>query len=124
VRNIRDHLAGKHGAEVFLAPCEGRNVGTFCLEWQDHDGYWDDRGDDGAAGYLYTIAVPRDLRGQRIGEQMLAWAEDHIASRGRTFARLDCWCKNDALIAYYERLGYSRAGAKEHCQLFEKRVRA
>src|SRR6188472_1629914 len=60
VQIVRDHIAGKHDAHVYLATLEGKPAGTFTLEWSDNE-YWDERGADGLAGYIHALAVARSL---------------------------------------------------------------
>jgi ribosomal protein S18 acetylase RimI-like enzyme len=120
-KNFRDHIDGFDGAEVYLAFRDPRLIGTFCIEWDERDA-WGERGSDGLAGYIYTLSVARDLRGQHLGEQLLREAETIIATRGKMFARLDCWIKSPRLTEYYTSLGYTPAGLNGQVHLFEKRV--
>src|SRR4051812_12049546 len=55
---VRDHIAGKHDADVYLAKLDGKPAGTFMIEWSDNE-YWDERGADGLAGYIHAFAVAR-----------------------------------------------------------------
>ena len=125
VRWIRARVAGDGGAEVYLALRGGTPAGAFAVLWSDPD-CWGRRGDDGAAGYVHMLSVAPAFHGLRLGERMLRWAEQHIASNGRNFARLDCWVGSPALCAYYPRLGYARLQPDEprlsDLAWFEKRV--
>jgi GNAT superfamily N-acetyltransferase len=126
VAQVRDAVNGVDGTEVYIAERDGRAVGTFRIQWSDR-ACWPKIGDDGAAGYVHMLAVHRVARGEGLGERMLAWAERLIASRGRTFCRLDCWCRSPFLTVYYPRLGYAERkieGAPKGVMNFEKAVRA
>ena len=91
--------------QVFLArrASDPRAVGVFRIQWADPE-LWEE--DGGSAGYLYGLAVRPDLHGQRIGEQMLDWAQRYFAESGRRVLRLDCRADNPKLRGYYERLGF------------------
>ena len=105
IAQVRDAVKGVDGAEVYLAERDGRPIGTFRVQWHDHE-CWADRGLDGTAGYVHMLAVHRDAKHEGLGERMLARAERLIAARGREFCRLDCWCRSPFLTTYYPRLGY------------------
>lgn len=127
VARVRRRVEGAAGEEVYLARGEAhaRPVGAVSVEWIDHE-YWAERGQDGLAGYIHMLCVHRVARGTGIGERIMRWAEELIASRGRTFARLDCWAASTFLPSYYERLGYERVGAiggANGSLLMQKRVR-
>jgi GNAT superfamily N-acetyltransferase len=121
-QDIREHVAGKHDAEVYLALSNGEAVGTFCLEWSDAE-VWDERGADGRAGYIHTLATSLSMKGLGIGSTLLKLAEGAISNRHRPLARLDCWARSPMLVSYYPRFGFVDAGRKKEAQLFEKRVR-
>jgi len=123
---VRDAVDGVNDTEVYLAERDGRAVGTFRVQWSDHD-CWGATGTDGAAGYVHMLAIHRVAKGEALGERMLAWAERRIAQNGRDFARLDCWNKSPFLTVYYPRLGYVARqidGAPIGVLNFEKAVRA
>jgi hypothetical protein len=71
------------------------------------------------------LAVHRLARGTGLGERIVRWSEQLIASRGRRFARLDCWAASTFLPGYYERLSYTcvdQVGGPNGSCLFEKQV--
>lgn len=82
-------------------------MGTFVLQWSD-ERFWGIRPPD--AGYLHRVAVAPRFSGHGIGEAMIRWAAGEVTRRGRRFLRLDCPAANQALQAYYERLGFVRRG--------------
>ncbi|HEV2170189.1 MAG TPA: GNAT family N-acetyltransferase [Candidatus Binatus sp.] len=90
-------------AEVHIARCNRRAVGTFTLQWSDQM-FWP--GAVGEAGYVHRIAVRREARG--IGVELLKAAECATVAAGRKLLRLDCYAGNEALCAYYERAGFVR----------------
>lgn len=125
IRSVHARLAGEGGAEAYLALRDGTPAGTFAIHWADPE-CWGRRGEDGLAGYVHMLSVGPNFHGLRLGERMLGWAERYIATRGRPFARLDCWAGSPALCAYYPRLGYTRLEPDEprlkSMAWFEKRV--
>ena len=110
--------------EFYLAFVDGRPAATFALLWSD-PAFWGEQ--PPVAGYVHAIAVRREYAGQRLGERLLAWAEEQIAAAGRQFLRLDCMSDNAVLRAYYERLGFEPRGEAVFHDLaatrFERRCR-
>ena len=125
IAQVRDAVDGVNGTETYLAQRHENPVGTFRIQWNDHD-CWASVGTDGRAGYVHMLAIHRVAKGQALGERMLSWAERRIAQHGREFARLDCWCRSPFLPDYYTRLGYVERtidGAPKGVMNFEKAVR-
>lgn len=61
------------------------------------------------AGYLQTICVRADARGQGLGTRLLAWAEDRIFRESpNVFLCVSSF--NDGARRLYERLGYAVVG--------------
>ncbi len=123
LREIRYAVMGAGGREFFVAFDNEQLVGTCCIQWNDVD-HWDARGNDSMAGYIHTLAVARRRHHCRIGQRMLRFAEQLIASRNKPLSRLDCSAANAKLVNYYRLMGYAAAGTKGEIQQFEKRVRA
>jgi ribosomal protein S18 acetylase RimI-like enzyme len=90
---------------VRLIEVDGISAAMMMLSWQDET-YWGKQGPD--AGYLHGLAVRRDFRGLGLGAFALRWANDHVASHGRRYLRLDCDARNTKLCAYYESFGFER----------------
>jgi len=109
--------------EIYLLREGDRTLGTFSLQWTD-ERIWGE--DDGKAGYVHRFAVSRDVAGQRLGEQLLRFAETRIAEQGRSFLRLDCWGGNERLCRYYADAGFTRVRdfmvGTWLCALFERSV--
>jgi GNAT superfamily N-acetyltransferase len=108
--------------ETWLAGHGGEVVGTLVVQWDDPI-FWAGYPTD--AGYLHRLAVRR--HGDRLGSQLLEWAERHAAGNGKAYLRLDCVSWNQPLCAYYERAGYAHLSdvtVGEYTQArYEKRVR-
>ena len=82
-------------------------IGTLRVEWEDTE-LWPD--DPLGGGYVHSLAIRNHARGHKVGESLLQWAQEQIASRGRKYIRLDCWAENLQLCRYYEGLGFRRCG--------------
>ena len=93
--------------DVYLAWINDQPVGTITVQWSDVL-YWGERPDD--AGYIHKLAIVRSAAGQRLGAQLLGWAESLIAERGRPYARLDCHASNPMINSFYESEGYQLRG--------------
>ena len=93
--------------EVYVAELDGDVVATVTLLWDDPT-YWGERPAD--AGYVHKLAVRRACAGQRIGNAIVAWADETAAAQGRRFLRLDCLSDNPGIRAYYENLGFEHRG--------------
>lgn len=78
-------------------------MGTVTIQWSDEE-IWGQMPED--AGYIHQMVIRRAFAGQELGLKLLGWAEKRVASRGKQFARLDCWSENPKLCAYYEQAGY------------------
>jgi ribosomal protein S18 acetylase RimI-like enzyme len=78
------------------------SVGTVTLFDEDLAGLWDGQeGNLDSALYLQRLIIHRDYAGRRLGEQVLDWAEQVAAARGRKWVRIDVWHNNLALQKYY-----------------------
>jgi ribosomal protein S18 acetylase RimI-like enzyme len=91
---IRQKLAVQR--ELFLvARLDGRLAGTVL------GGY------DGHRGWVYSLAVPPDLRRRGVGTALMRHVEREMASRGCPKINLQVLATNAATVAFYEKLGYS-----------------
>ncbi|WP_438446093.1 GNAT family N-acetyltransferase [Gorillibacterium sp. sgz5001074] len=105
METVREHHAR---TELYTAWGDGGNgelAGTFSLQWSDPF-IWQERNDAEQAGYIHRLAVARGWKGRRIGERLLACAEDFIREAGRSRARLDCMADNARLNRFYREAGY------------------
>ncbi|MCH7555553.1 MAG: GNAT family acetyltransferase, partial [Proteobacteria bacterium] len=63
-------------------------------------------GHDGHRGWLYYVAVDPAMRGENLGRDMVAHAEDWLKSLGVRKINLMIRETNTAVRAFYERIGY------------------
>ncbi|MGO4104996.1 GNAT family acetyltransferase [Leifsonia sp. YAF41] len=66
-------------------------------------------GHDGHRGWVYYLAVEENRRGQGIGVQLMAAAEDWLRDQGAVKIQLMVRTGNEAVIGFYDRLGYEDA---------------
>ncbi|MEX0762752.1 MAG: GNAT family acetyltransferase [Dehalococcoidia bacterium] len=64
-------------------------------------------GYDGHRGWIYSLAVHPDHRKQGIGSRLLAFAEEHLTSRGCVKINLQIMEDNRQVQQFYEASGYS-----------------
>ena len=91
--------------DTWLAERDGNVVGSLVVQWEDPI-FW--AGYPAEAGYLHRVAVRH--HGIGLGGELLRWADQHTASHGKRFLRLDCVAWNDTLRVYYEHAGYEHVG--------------
>jgi GNAT superfamily N-acetyltransferase len=97
-------------SELYLVERENEGaVATVTLQWEDVR-FWGEQPPD--ACYFHHFAVRRTVAGQRVGSQVLDWAEGVARERERTFLRLDCVANDPKLIQYYLDRGFERRGEK------------
>jgi len=94
--DIRLALAGPSSV-VIAARVEARLAATAMVGW------------DGHRGWIYYLAVARDLQRRGIGAQMVKAAEDWLAERGAPKLNLLVRAENDAVLSFYQSLGYRRS---------------
>jgi len=64
-------------------------------------------GYDGHRGWIYYLAVDPDYQRKQIGRRMMQNAESALQKRGCPKINLQVRTSNQAVISFYERLGYS-----------------
>jgi 4-oxalocrotonate tautomerase family enzyme len=64
-------------------------------------------GYDGHRGWIYYLAVDPDYQRKQIGRRMMAEAESALQKRGCPKINLQVRTSNQAVISFYERLGFS-----------------
>jgi ribosomal protein S18 acetylase RimI-like enzyme len=79
----------------FVGTVSGRIVATVMA------GY------DGHRGWIYYLAVDPDYQRQKIGRRMMEKAESALQKRGCPKINLQVRTSNQAVISFYERLGFS-----------------
>ena len=85
-------------------------VGVFSVAYEDAAIWGDD--ERGAHIYLHRIARAAGYQGRGLTEMVVAWAHERCRALGRAGVRMDTWASNDALIAYYQRLGFRLVGRR------------
>jgi len=64
-------------------------------------------GYDGHRGWLYAVAVCKDYRRAGVGTRLVRAAEAALHALGCTKINLQVRSQNDAVVRFYERLGYA-----------------
>lgn len=88
----------------------GRLAGVFSMLEADPV-LWGDL-ERGAHLYLHRIARTAGCRTPGLVAAIVEWAMAQCRVRGRAGVRMDTWASNEALISYYERLGFHRVGRR------------
>ncbi|MGO4869468.1 MAG: GNAT family acetyltransferase [Roseiarcus sp.] len=96
--DIRLALAGP-SSTVIAARAGARLAATVMVGW------------DGHRGWIYYLAVARDFRRRGIGGRMVRAAEDWLVARDAPKLNLLVRAENDAVLGFYESLGYRRSDA-------------
>jgi GNAT superfamily N-acetyltransferase len=108
-------------AEVHVGLVDGNAAGTITLQWSDLV-FWGEQQPD--SGYVHKLAVRPAYAGQRIGLEMLKWAEAAAREVGKRFLRLNCMAADRKIRDYYERAGFLYKGdvvrPKAVAALYEK----
>ncbi len=96
---------------LIAAELEGRVVGTMQLSFLpglSFVGSW--------RGLIEAVRIARDLRGQRLGEQMILWAVEQCRARDCKLVQLTSSATRTAAHRFYARLGFvqSHVGMKLH----------
>ncbi|WP_423761459.1 GNAT family N-acetyltransferase [Burkholderia sp. NLJ2] len=105
-RWVRNNVAEK---EVYVVELDGAPVGTFSFGLDD-DKHWGPQ--EPIAGYVHGLCVRQGFNGLGLGSFMLDWCARKVSGLNRRLVRLDCATENTKLCAYYESLGFTRAGMK------------
>ncbi|WP_434112048.1 GNAT family N-acetyltransferase [Paraburkholderia caffeinilytica] len=93
--------------DVYVVELDGTSVGTFLLDLDDEK-HWGPQ--EPIAGYVHGLCVRNGFNGRGLGSFMLDWCAIKVSGLNRRFVRLDCPVHNAKLCAYYESLGFIRAG--------------
>jgi GNAT superfamily N-acetyltransferase len=104
----QDELAHRiERGELYLVDVDGEPAATLTLLWDD-PAFWGERPPD--AVYLHKLAVRRSFAGRGLGAAIVEWVDEHAASAGRGYVRLDCQREDVGIRSYYERLGFEHRG--------------
>ena len=96
----------RNGATWVAESDAGNPVGFGVVEWKRAR-----TGD--MAGYVATIEVLPEQRGQGVGSELLMWMEEAARAAGASFLWLHVDARNEAAQRLYDRHGYAEAGARE-----------
>lgn len=96
---------------LIAAELDGRLVGTLQLSFipgLSFRGSW--------RGLIEAVRIAADLRGQRLGEQMILWAVEQCRARDCKMVQLTSTATRTAAHRFYARLGFvqSHVGMKLH----------
>jgi ribosomal protein S18 acetylase RimI-like enzyme len=86
---------GRPGSDVLVGLHEGRIVASVMV------------GHDGHRGAMYYVSVDPVCRGRGYGREIIAAAEGWMRERGVWKANLLVRTGNEAVLAFYEELGYA-----------------
>ena len=107
--------------EVHIGLVDETPAGTITLQWADLV-FWGEQ--EPNAGYVHKLAVRPAHAGQKIGVEMLKWAESAARKAGKKFLRLNCLAEDRKIRDYYERAGFlykgDVAGPRAKASLYEK----
>ncbi|MFI7494869.1 GNAT family acetyltransferase [Kocuria sp. M4R2S49] len=90
-----DRALGSASSTVLAAVEDGRLTGTAMV------------GHDGHRGWVYYVAVHPARRGQGLGRELMAAAEEWVAERGIPKMQLMVRTTNPGTREFYERMGYA-----------------
>jgi ribosomal protein S18 acetylase RimI-like enzyme len=83
--------------ELFLVALDGE-----CVVGSVMGGY------DGHRGWVYLLGVPPEEQGNGIGRRLMDEMETLLKARGCVKVNVQVRTSNEKVIAFYERLGYTR----------------
>lgn len=93
--------------EVHVGLVDEKPAGTITLQWSDLV-FWGEQQPN--SGYVHKLAVRPVYAGQKIGLEMLKWAEATARKAGKRFLRLNCLAEDRKIRDYYERAGFLYKG--------------
>jgi ribosomal protein S18 acetylase RimI-like enzyme len=89
-------MAGS-SSTILAARLDARLAATVMVGW------------DGHRGWIYYLAVARDLQRRGVGARMVRAAEDWLVQRQAPKLNLLVHAENAAVLGFYESLGYRRS---------------
>lgn len=98
-------LIGQANAATWIAEDDGRMLGFGLVEWtcEPH----------GVVGYVQTLEVLPEVRGQGVGGELLRRLENSAAEAGAAGVWLHVNAANATAIHVYEKSGYRISGREE-----------
>ncbi len=103
-------LAEINSGALHLVANEDALVGVFSAVYDDEP-LWGEL-ERGTHIYLHRIARAPSYTGRGLVDAVIAWALERAETLGSEGLRMDTWAINSALIAYYEKRGFTLLGTK------------
>lgn len=100
VEELQEQIVKGNTYAVWL---DGTLVATLRLLWEN-EMMWGDQ--PPIAAYAHQLAVKDGYHGHNIGSQLLDWAGQQAAAKGRKLLRIDFRPSNSSLKAYYVKHGF------------------
>jgi len=104
-RRMMRRLVDSPNAATWIAEQDARMAGFAIVEWTEESG--------GVVGYIPTIEVAPEWRGQGIGAELLRRVEGSARAAGAIEIWLHVDAENAAAIRLYETHGYRNEGREE-----------
>ena len=106
-----DAIDGDPNQRLIAAELDGRVIGTMQLAFLpglSFRGSW--------RGLIEAVRIAREVRGRRLGEQMILWAVEQCRARDCKLVQLTSSASRTAAHRFYARLGFvqSHVGMKLH----------
>jgi RimJ/RimL family protein N-acetyltransferase len=105
-QKVEKEIADKRHWKIMMD--DGQIGGIFSITYNDAD-IWFEKDND-LSIYVHRIAVNPMYRGVGFVPHIIGWAKDYVRNNGRKYIRIDTFCDNEKLIAYYMRCGFVYAG--------------
>lgn len=96
------YLQSRESAVFLVAERQGAVVGDGIALIRQHR--------SGLTGRIYSLAVTRECRGQKLGQRLLEALLEQLRARGVTRTYLEVDCANERAVTLYERSGFRPAG--------------
>ncbi len=98
-------LAGITKNDVYVGWVGGESAVAMILQWTDPF-FWPQAQDDSA--FIHKLSVRRHFAGTGAAGQLVEWAKQEAARRGKCYLRLDCAGDRPKLCSFYERIGFQQ----------------
>ncbi len=97
---------------MFKLTVDGKLAGVVAFNSKGEDSWkevnWRHREPDTLV--VHRLAVRPEQQGRGLATQLMLFVEDYARDKNYGAIRLDVYCRNQAAVALYEKLGYDRAG--------------
>jgi [ribosomal protein S18]-alanine N-acetyltransferase len=98
-------FAEEQGAVVCVAENGGAEIIGFVIVHVEHVA-------EGWRGYVVTLDVRAEYRGQGVARRLMGQVEARIADAGARLMELHVFIGNEGAIRFYERVGYTRTAVR------------